>query len=199
MTQMTPRAAARAAAGETSGAGTGVCLRCGGEKEARRINSDRCAACNGKSTKKERETAGGEARGVTLSHAVRTTVSVETFAWLERTATEQGTTLAALARDLLDRERVRATGSTEPGRMTPEELEQMKVWNKAAMIGNWTGQRPAAWRAALDPILRERGHDLPPLPEPGDHEGLIAWAHAVHRVIMPRSAVTPPRWTGEQA
>lgn len=195
MTQMTPRAAARAAAGETSGAGTGVCLRCGGEKEPRRINSDRCAMCNGKSTKKEREAAGGEARGVTLSHAVRTTVSVETFGWLERTATEQGTTLAALARDLLDRERVRATGSTVPtGWMTDAELHQMKVWNKAVMIGDWAGKKPAAWRAAIDPILREQGHDLPPLPRAGDHDALIAWAHAVHRIIAPSSSVVPPRW-----
>lgn len=129
---------------------------------------------------------------------LRTELDPDLYARLESAVAERGTTLAALAREILADwldEPEGATRSTVPtGWMTDAELAQMKVWNKSVMIGDWAGQKPAAWRAAIDPILRERGHDLPPLPRAGDHDALIAWAHAVHRVIAPSSSVVPPRW-----
>lgn len=43
---LTDRAKARLAAGRTEGAGTDVCVKCMEAKEPKRINSDKCGACN---------------------------------------------------------------------------------------------------------------------------------------------------------
>lgn len=47
MPELTKRAKARLAAGAVDGAGTFNCIKCKGTKEPNRVNSDRCAACNG--------------------------------------------------------------------------------------------------------------------------------------------------------
>lgn len=44
---LTERSRLRIENGATSGAGTHNCIKCAGTKEPRRINSDKCAECNG--------------------------------------------------------------------------------------------------------------------------------------------------------
>lgn len=118
---LTERAYLRREAGETSGAGTDVCIKCERAKEPRRLNSDLCAECTGSRAKKS-STPKPEVIPMT---AVRTSVSPDVFAALESEADAAGLTLAAHVRAVLTRASASPVPTYQP---TAAEWREATDW-----------------------------------------------------------------------
>lgn len=126
-------------------------------------------------------------------HNVRTRLPESVFEALQDRAALAGVSLAEYARQALtaDLRQVKQPGA-DTRTMTDAEKAQWQTWMRAA-----AGETDkVAWRARVDGALRKAGVAVPPLPtSTNDHDGLIAWAHAVHpHLRIADGPVVPPRW-----
>lgn len=118
MRELTAASLKNLEAGNTTGAGTKLCGRCGGKKEKSRLNSRSCRACGGKSeVKVERE------ENLVL---LRTWVSIEVRDKIYAIADEQGVSSSAVLRDILTAHTETTDTEAAEDRSIPPLTE--KVW-----------------------------------------------------------------------